>query len=195
MGLAYPDEWWDRYGKRDKFNKIKEMIDEINAKVQKSGDTMTGDLTLPSLYFTGNLYEDGVQGITTDQIRSGATYDEYSDASGSSQSGSGTWTDPDISIDVNSSDNPTLIMVNAPMVRNSTNDWARCYIRVGSTDYLIYMGQGFDDQERTMHGFLFLPSGFSGTQTVTIRWNSDGGTLYVSEYGIARRMVVLVLKR
>jgi len=72
MGIAYPEVWWDRYGKRDKLNKIKEMIDAINNSVKKSGDTMTGDLDMNAhhikyvniLYIndkkTGNVTDVGV---------------------------------------------------------------------------------------------------------------------------------------
>lgn len=46
MTLGYPSKWWDRFGDREQFNKIKEIIDAVLARVQKSGDTMTGDLNI-----------------------------------------------------------------------------------------------------------------------------------------------------
>lgn len=104
----------------DLYEGVTKLIDKY---VKKAGDTMTGQLNLPSLNYTGNLYKNGVQGIPSSDMR--PTYAEsYSDTElgiFTPQYGQNSWVDIlTTTITVNS--DSVLLIYSSGTVRTEGND-------------------------------------------------------------------------
>jgi hypothetical protein len=99
--------------------------------------------------------------------------------------------DPDIYFDLDPAGKPVLFILHCVYARLTATTWGRMYLYDGSSN--IYVNMQYGTSIRTWTG-LYLHSGWSGTRTVRMRWQCDSGDVVLSEYGLWRQMVALVLR-